>query len=189
MTKGATVAGIEKDDKYLLLRLWSRNKKIETHIDWMLSELLSCKETDPLNVNDQTPCNQFVGHALKRIWGLDDFWDNNQILDANHIAAYLATHLPPWQLIGVADDQHTLTTAQQFANESVPVVAVRSAMPGHVALIIPGKLSSSSHWKMKVPNSASFFKGHPNASYVGGRLSNAFSAEKRKEVKVYARIS
>jgi hypothetical protein len=157
----------------------------------MLSEMASCKASDP--AQDRSPCNRFVGKALEKVWGLRDFRTEigngkDEFYGANHIAAYVAVSQPPWKFVGLASNPSVLAYAQQLANDSVPVIAVRTDTPGHVALILPGRLSFSTNWNTNVPNSASFLLDDPKNSYVGKRLSSAFRPEMRSEVKIYYRL-
>lgn len=184
-------AGQNHGDPYFSLRVSCEDTKFKPHIDWLISEMFSCSLVD--RAQDRSPCNRFVGKALERIWGLHDFRagfppSKSEFYDANHIATYLSLSHPPWEFIGLASEQTTLTRAQQLANDSVPVVAVMSNSPGHVALILPGKLSFSSNWNAMVPNSAATMLDNPKASYVGKRLSNTFTAEVRSRVKLYYRV-
>lgn len=176
-------------DKYFGLRVWCEKTKWKPHIDWMLGELMACSQSDP--ANDQSPCNRFVGKALERVWGLSDFRNGAEYLTANDIAAYLSINTKNWRFMGTASNQDALASSQAYANDSVPVVAVMAATPeGHVALIIPGELTYSAKWQTKVPNSANFSHKHasdPLLTYVGKRLSYAFTADVRTDVKLYSR--
>ena len=149
-----------------------------------LSEFLSCQN----QVDDSSPCNRFVGKALSDVYGIDDFQDpanKSQYLSANLIAAYV-TVSKNWVSLGTADSQAALTEAAAAANAGRAAIAVKPGdAHGHVALILPGPLQESPNWKLNVPNSACFFLGKPNQSYVGDKLSRAFSSP--TGVKLFAR--
>ena len=151
----------------------------------MLGEFLSCSQKG----DDRSPCNVFLGRAIKRVYGINDFQilgKPDTYLDANAIAAYLATNPKNWTPIGTASDQKNLDEAQFQANHGHAVVAVYSSPNhGHVCLVLPGSVQDSSTWQLRVPNSASFRLDKPADSYVGGPLSKAFGNDKRDEVKLY----
>jgi hypothetical protein len=169
------------------LRVTLRDTIWEKHVDWALSELQSCKNSDGPHAS---PCNVFVGEALEKVYGVPDFRAKVGYLDANEMDTYMILHSPPWKNLGYCDNQDALSEAQNMANARVAVVAARSDTPnGHVAIVIPGDLSFSSHWSLNVPNSACFFLDHPNSSYIGARLSQAWKAQYISEIKLFARIS
>jgi hypothetical protein len=150
----------------------------------MLNEFMSCQD----KADDKSPCNRFVGKALRRVYNVDDFGpdEKGEYLDANTIAGYLATS-DKWIFLGSADSQKVLNEAEEYANQGKALVAVKSDDPnGHVALILPGDLSASNTWNgLRCPNSASFFLKHPEKSYVGKKLSYAFDSP--VGVKIYGR--
>jgi hypothetical protein len=149
-----------------------------------LSEFLSCKD----QADDASPCNRFIGKALEDVYGVDDFQDpstKGQYLSANLIDTYLSVS-NDWVVLGTADQQQALNDAAGAANAGHAVVAVIPGVNhGHVALVIPGDLTYSPSWKLNVPNSASFFLGNPAQSYVGDKLSKAFSSP--ADVRLFAR--
>lgn len=154
-------------------------------VESMLYEFMQCKEV----IDDISPCNHFLGKALKRIYSIDDFERPNQpsqFLTANEVATYVTTS-DKWTLLGPASSQEVLNEAQGYANVKKAVIAVLPAQPyGHVAIVLPGNLEESQQWGgLKVPNSASFFLNRPQKSYIGKKLSFAFSTP--DGVKIYGR--
>ena len=94
-----------------------------------------------------------------------------------------------WELLGHAYDKDALNKAQDYANSKKATIAVykSSTGQGHVAVILPGDLQASGSWGIKVPNSASFFLGNRQRSYIGKGLSYAFTKDMLKDVVVYGR--
>jgi hypothetical protein len=148
----------------------------------MLSEFLSCKNP----IDDQSPCNYFLGRALARVYDIHDFDAPGGYMSANAIAVYVKVS-GNWTKIGDATNQDKLTEAQGYANLKKPVIAVRSASDGHghVAMILPGELSKSGIWNLMVPNSAAFLLDDPKHSYVGKGLAYAFGNP--QGVEIYGR--
>jgi hypothetical protein len=157
------------------------------HTEWALNQLMICQQRS----DDSTACNRFVGAALERVYGLDDFRrQDGEYLTANQIYTQILVDRSNWVALGRASDQDALTMAQSLANRGYAVVAIRPDNPnGHVAMIVPGQLSASSAWAgLLVPNSASLRLNDPARSYVGGMLSRAFGADKRHDVILYQRL-
>lgn len=162
-------------------------------VNMMLSDFMTCG--GPI-ADSNTPCNVFAAKALERIYGITDFEDltrpndpvNGQYpyLLANEIGGYVEND-SKWTLLGSADDQTVLNEAHGQADLGRAVIAVQftAAGPGHVAIILPGPMAMSGNWKLSCPNSASFFLNKPKSSYLGKKLSFAFSDPSK--VKIYGR--
>ncbi|MEE4001812.1 hypothetical protein V1T75_15820 [Tenacibaculum sp. FZY0031] len=151
----------------------------------ILYQFLQCKEP----IDDISPCNKFVSEALKSAYGVNDFYstEKNRHMVANEIYKYLKSS-SKWTLLGKANDQNALNSAQGYANIKKAVVAVyKGNVHGHIALILPGTLSQSSSWNLKVPNSASFFIYKPDKSYISKKMSFAFSSNDKDKVLLYGR--
>lgn len=144
----------------------------QADVQAMLSQFLACQ--DP--IDDQSPCNLFLGRALKRVYAITDFDDGHGgVISANAIATYVAVNADKWTSLGPANSQDTLTQAAGYANLGKAVIAVLTGVThGHVALVLPGAVAHSGQWNLDVPNSASFFLNAPQNSYVGKSLSFAF---------------
>jgi hypothetical protein len=162
----------------------------EADVQQILDQQLAC--TTP--IDDLTPCNVFLGRALKRVYGIDDFevpGKPDTFLSANQIVTYVSvTNSDKWTSLGTANSQEALDQAQSYANghPAKAVIAVwMGTAHGHVALIVPGQEHWSSTWKSNVPNSASFVLQDEADSYVGGLLSKAFGPDKKAAVTLYGR--
>jgi hypothetical protein len=163
----------------------------KSDVERMLQEFLSCAEP----VDDRSPCNIFLARALDRVYGIKEFGDParpSTVMRANEIADYVAARTDLWVSLGSGDKQDSLNQAQEYANRGKAIIAVwkspEANRPGHVALILPGQLSNSTTWQLRVPNSASFSLDRPRDSYVGGPLSKAFGAPKKAQVKIYGHV-
>src|ERR1700675_4276886 len=79
----------------------AKNERWSGELSRMLSEFFSCQD----KADDKSPCNRFVGRALKEVYNVDDFGPDvkGDYLDANGIAAYIATS-EKWALLGTADN-------------------------------------------------------------------------------------
>ena len=176
-------------------KIWANGTKWEEHVTWLLYQEFTCKQSQPLD--DRSPCNYFVGNALSRVYGVNDFKRREGFLTANEIYEYVIMHGTTWKDIGFASSQEVAKEAQSLANKGYPIIALRVGnVHGHVALIIPGKLIKSSSWNMDLPNSAAFILDQDgsynsatdkNKTYVGQALSWSWSAQDGKDVKVFYR--
>lgn len=154
----------------------------QADVQAMLHQFMSCQTP----TDDVSPCNRFVGRALKRIYNIDDFTQaNGEFMTANQIAGAVKTS-GNWTKLGNASEQTALDQAQGYANVKKAIIAVSSGSPhGHVALILPGSQTQSGSWGLKVPNSASFFLNKPDKSYIGKPLSFAWTSP--NGVEIYGR--
>jgi len=162
------------------------NSEWEKDLTKILYQFMSCRDS----IDNLSPCNKFVSEAMKAAYYVEDFYDekNNRHMLANEIYAYLKIS-PQWLLLGNASNQEALKLAQKEANAKKAVVAVlNGSLNGHIALVMPGNLSNSGSWGLKVPNSASFFLNKPGKSYIGKHLGWAFPNSKKEKVLLYTRI-
>lgn len=150
--------------------------------------MLACRE-DTGAIWDSAPCNQFVGKALEHLFGYKDFTSPTGWLLANQIYEYVHSNPQIWKRLGNAGDQRALQEAAAGADNGHAVIAIEKAEPhGHIALILPGKVAASGSWSLSVPASASFLLNKPEKSYVGCRLSYAWTAEKVNQVELWFRV-
>jgi hypothetical protein len=162
------------------------NKEWKSYMESLLNEFMQCNAP----IDDYSPCNRFLGLALKRVYKINDFerpQQSGQYMSANEIALEVSKS-KQWILLGKAENQEVLSTAQDNANSFLAVIAVNQGEPNaHVALVLPGELQESNNWKkLKVPNSASFKLNDSASSYVGRKLSYAFSSPDK--VLIYSRL-
>jgi hypothetical protein len=136
-----------------------------------------------------TECLSYAGASLKTVYQLDDFYSESlgRYLLINEIYDLLEKN-ENWKLLGKGYEQEALTACQELANQNKAVVAVMKGEEyGHMALILPGDLKYSGTWNLNVPNSASFFTHQVDDSFVGKKLSYAFTPRDMGYVKLYAR--
>jgi hypothetical protein len=130
-------------------------------------------------------CRAAVAEALDHIYGAKDFGAAPKYMTPAEIGKKVAGD-SNWEHLGSASDQNALKSAQESANCGRAVVAVFSSdTGGHVAIILPGKLSHSGSWKLDVPSAASFFTHNPQKSFAGKPLSYSFPSP--QGVEIYAR--
>jgi len=155
-------------------------------LEKILFEFMSCGGPTAPN----TPCNEFLGKALKRVYGIKDFdKPGGRYMVANEMATYVAVNTDQWTLLGKGSEQSALNSAQGYANVKKAVIAVYSnpGGPGHVVLILPGTLTASGSWGLLCPNSASFFINKPDKAYIGKSINYAFDPGIKDKVLLYGR--
>jgi hypothetical protein len=128
-------------------------------------------------------CRGALAQALDQIYSVKDFNADSKSATPAEIGRKAAAE---WEHLGAASDQEALKKAQAAANCGRATVAVMSSETGgHVAIILPGPLTTSNGWKLQVPNSASFFTHNPSKSFSGKPLSYSFP--KADGVELYAK--
>lgn len=152
-----------------------------------MSEYLNCSKSED---EKSLECVKYSGGSLETVYKVNDFFlpSKGRHMTNSEIAAFLMES-KKWSLLGQGFEQKALKEASERANAKKAVVAVylNSEGIGHMAVILPGELARSGSWGLEVPNSASFFAGQPEKSYVEKGLSYAFERSALKHVKLYAR--
>jgi hypothetical protein len=164
----------------------SINSRWKQELNSDMEKFMKCQSSEEA----KNACTNFIGESVKRVYNLDDFYlpAQGRYLRAGEIHSYLS-ETKKWTLIGKCYDQKTLEAAQQHANANKAVVAVYmdASGLGHVVLIVPGELTTSGSWGLKVPNAVSFPVTDPQKSFVDKGLSFAFTKNMMKDVHIYVR--
>jgi hypothetical protein len=165
----------------------SLNNNWKKDLNNSLIKLNECENTNLAGVNS---CNEFMASALTSVYKIQDFYskEEGRHMLANEIS-YFLKNSSNWKVLGKGFEQDALKEAQSLANASKAVVSVylNNQGIGHVSIILPGDLKLSGTWGFMVPNSASFFPGDPQKSYVDKGLSYSFEKTMLKDVVLYAR--
>lgn len=156
----------------------------KTQMPQMISDFISCKSQ-----SKGAECKTYVAKAIKAVYGISDFDAPSKpggALDVNAVANYIKKD-SKWKLLGDASSQDVLSQAQASANANKAVVAMMVSDNGadHIAIIVPGNLTSCGNAGVKYPNSVSFFINNPDKSYWGKPL--AYSFKNLDGIKIYAR--
>jgi len=156
----------------------------------LTKELELMKACDDSPTTGVSPCNKFMGEALKTVYKVDDFYSKNlgRYMLTAEIAAFLKNS-NKWTLLGHGYEQKALNEAQNYANNKKAAIAiyVNEEGLGHVAIIAPGDLRLSGTWGFQVPNSVSFFPADKGKSYINKSLSYAFAGNQIRGVLIYGR--
>ena len=162
-------------------RQWNRT------LEAAINQFKQCEDTVDKNT---VACHAFVGRTLKVLYQIDDFYSSQlgRYMHVDEIYDYLQNN-PRWTLLGKGYEPKALAKAQSLANQKKAVVAVylNEESLGHLAYILPGELRPSGTWRVPVPNSAAYFTGEPQKSYVNESLSYSFPYRITPRVYLYAR--
>ena len=133
----------------------------------------NCKETE-VNRND---CRNSITKMISEFYGISDFKNaQGDYVVYDSIQSIIAKS-SNWKKLGKASDQKVLEKAQEAANNGNATIAIDvSESYGQVAMIIPGKLTNSGSWKLKVPNTAALVNYDATKSYMNKSLSYAFKS-------------
>lgn len=142
------------------------------------------------NNNQNVKCFQQIGKALHSLYKMSDFYskDKNRYMTVSEINNYLENDTR-WKLLGKGYDQDVLEQAQNLANKKRAVVAIylNEERLGQLAYILPGDMTNSGSWGLKVPNSGAFNASAPEKSYTGKGLSYSFPRRLIAKVHIYTR--
>jgi hypothetical protein len=162
--------------------------RVNSQLETDLHSLFACVQDQAPAAgqqNDLFACNWFVGAALAKFWGRTEFF-------LSPVGRYMTTDelvaIPEdgwsnmgWTVIGPALDQDALSSAEDAAFRGDAVVALGA---GHVAVILPGGLASSSDWKLNVPRAAQLKINDFDHAFVGCRLSRSWKSGDAAEVRL-----
>jgi hypothetical protein len=166
------------------LQAQTLNASWKQDLERALSEFVNCKESG------NSECGSLTGESLKKVYNINDFYSSSKkrYMGASEISSFVKDNRN-WTALGPSFDQSVLEAAQQNANNKKAVVAVYQDEDGlgHVVLIVPGTLTPSGSWGLKVPNAVSFFANDPQRSFVDKGLSFAFTKSMMKDVVLYVR--
>lgn len=162
----------------------SLNASWKKELQNALTDFINCKD------GGNKECSSLTGESLKKVYNINDFYSSSQkrYMQASEISSFIKENRN-WTVLGPSFDQSVLEAAQQNANNKKAVVAVYQDEKGlgHVVLIVPGSLTPSGSWGLKVPVAASFFASDPQRSFVEKGLSFAFTKSMMKDVVLYVR--
>ncbi len=151
--------------------------KEEPQLVQVKSEFLDCTQTSG-------NCEGYTYEAMRLVYSSQE---NKEYTD-NHSFVQALKSSSNWKELGPGYNQHVLEKAQQAANSGQAAVAVyfgQGKEPLHVAVILPGELSTSGSWGLQVPNSISLPDFEPDHSYIGKPLSYAFEKRMLLSLKIY----
>lgn len=170
---------------YVLSFGQSLNDGWKEELNKSLNEFVNCQTAGDISL-----CNKFIGQSLNTVYKVNDFYSEKlgRYLFPHEIASFVSENAN-WTLLGHAYEPDALTEAQKYANEKKAAIAVYKSEngQGHMVLIVPGDLQPSGSWGIKVPNTASFFLGEAEKSYISKGLSYGFKKNLIKDVLIYAR--
>jgi hypothetical protein len=153
---------------------WDKNAK------WLQERIQACQQRA-----EEFACGHFAARALNQLFGFTEFCKGDNCLMPYEIAAEIHKD-QHWTALGQADDQKTLTQAQEMATGGLPVIAVQaSSDKGSVAIIMPGALFPSGNWDRKVPLAVGVRLDKPEGSVYRSGLSYLFSEPAKVTLYAY----
>lgn len=133
-------------------------------------------------------CNAFFNYMIDTHYGITPYMNEKGMIRDYLIAGEIKND-SHWKVIGKATDQEALEKAQETANRNIPVIALWSnpqkPQTGQSAFIIPGKLSPSGSWGLKVPHAINYQRNSKKNSFIGKKLSYAFGKDKKESVTLH----
>ncbi len=158
----------------------------QNHLQNHIVDFQSCNSSNEENAK----CFQQIGKALHSLYKMNDFYsrDKNRYMTVSEINDYLENNTQ-WKLLGKGYDQAVLEQAQNLANKKRAVIAIylNEERLGQLAYILPGDMTASGSWGLKVPNSGAFNASAPEKSYKDKGLSYSFPRRLITNVQIYTR--
>jgi hypothetical protein len=134
---------------------------------------------------DRTPCRNFTGKALDRLFGIDEFCSARRCMKAVEIEWEIRNDPNNWTVLGTAGDQAVLDKARELAVTRAVVAILKQADRGQVAIIMPGAAIASANWGLRVPVSVAARVDRPEQSVYAKGLSWLFAGP--ENVVLYVR--
>lgn len=157
------------------------NPNWSTDLNTLLTEFKKCQKN---------ACRDYLAKSIKAVYPtVDETFvseETKQPLRGNALITYMK-ETGRWLELGKAADQANLDKAAQYAKEGKAVIAIVQNKDGgaHVSLIIPGGMTASGTWGLKMPNTSSFFMYSPAKSFIGKPLSYCYRPDSRFDVMLY----
>lgn len=129
------------------------------------------------NAEDRNDCRNSITKMISEFYTIDDFKNaSGDYVIYDSIQPIVAKNTS-WKKLGNASNQEVLEQAQEAANNGQATIAIDvSESYGQVAMIIPGKLTNSGSWKLKVPNTAALVNYDASKSFMNKSLAYAFKS-------------
>ncbi len=147
----------------------------EQFLSTTIAYFKNCKE----NSTSRNDCRNSITKMISEFYKIDDFKNANGDYVIYDSIQPIVMKESAWIKLGNADNQEALDKAQVAANNGNATIAIDiSESYGQVAMIIPGKLTHSGSWKLKVPNTAALVNYDASKSFANKSLSYAFKSTK-----------
>lgn len=171
-----TTSTVTKTDKKPSV---AAEKKVEMTSDkeQLLSTTIAyfknCKE----NSTNRNDCRNSITKMISEFYKISDFKNSAGDYVIYDSIQSIVKKSDRWTKLGKASNQEALTKAQEAANNGNATIAIDiSEAYGQVAMIIPGNLTNSGSWKLKVPNTAALVNYNAEKSFTNKPLSYAFKS-------------
>ncbi|WP_420574675.1 hypothetical protein [Kordia sp.] len=129
------------------------------------------------NSTNRNDCRNSITKMISEFYAINDFKNKDGDYVIYDSIQPIIKKSDTWVKLGNASDQEALNKAQEAANNGNATIAIDvSQSYGQVAMIIPGKLTNSGSWKLKVPNTAALVNYSADKSFMNKSLSYAFKS-------------
>ncbi|MFK7748079.1 MAG: hypothetical protein AB8B65_06800 [Kordia sp.] len=151
--------------------------KLSTGQDQLLSTTIAYFKQCKAESTNRNDCRNSITKMITEFYNIGDFRAKDGGFVIYDSIQPIVKRSNDWTKLGNANDQEALSKAQEAANNGKATIAVDvSQTYGQVAMIIPGKLTKSGSWKLKVPNTAALVNYSADKSFMNKSLSYAFKS-------------
>lgn len=167
----------EKDASKSGISTKAKEVKLSANQDQFLSTTIAYFKRCKAESTNRNDCRNSITKMITEFYNIGDFRAKDGGFVIYDSIQSIVKRSNDWEKLGRASIQNNLNKAQQFANEGRATIAIDVSQPyGQVAMIIPGKLTKSGSWNLKVPNAAALVNYNAEKSFMNKSLSYAFKS-------------
>ncbi|MEM6686473.1 MAG: hypothetical protein AAF617_11885 [Bacteroidota bacterium] len=151
--------------------------KLATDQQQFLSTTIAYFKKCKADAKDRNDCRNSITKMITEFYNIGDFRAKDGGFVIYDSIQPIVKRSNDWMQLGSANNQEVLNKAQQAANDGKATLAIDiSQTYGQIAMIIPGKLTTSGTWKLQVPNAAALVNYDASKSFMDKSLSYAFKS-------------
>ncbi|WP_430412051.1 hypothetical protein [Kordia sp.] len=173
----ATEKAVSGTEKTTETEAVEKDAKLSVDKEQFLSTTIAYFKNCKANSSNRNDCRNSITKMISEFYDISDFKN-----EAGDYVIYdsiqpIIKKSENWVKLGNANDQEVLKKAQEAANNGNATIAVDvSESYGQIAMIIPGKLTNSGSWKLKVPNTTALVNYDATKSFMKKSLAYAFKS-------------
>ncbi len=154
-----------------------KDTKLSVDKEQFLSTTIAYFKNCKANSTSRNDCRNSITKMISEFYNIGDFKNANGDYVVYDSIQSIVKKSENWIQLGKANDQEALNKAQEAANNGNATIAIDvSETYGQVAMITPGKLTTSGSWKLKVPNTTALVNYDASKSFMNKSLAYAFKS-------------
>jgi hypothetical protein len=151
--------------------------KLSTEQEQLLLTTIAYFKQCKAEATNRNDCRNSITEMISSFYKIDDFKNAKGDYVVYDSIQPIVKRSSAWTKLGSASKQEVLNKAQQAANSGKATLAIDvSQTYGQVAMIVPGKLTTSGSWKLEVPKATALVNYSADKSFMNKSLSYAFKS-------------